>query len=169
MSALTTSAFATLLATCAPNAPIDYMQRIAHIESGRHPYAMHDNTDGTSAFPETLEAAVSLARTKLAARHSIDVGLMGINVGNWGWLGLSVETALDPCKNVQAGARVFENLSRYNTGDPRKGFANGYVLKVLANIPQGGQPTQVEAEAKKPPEDTEGDDQSLTTTYEDKN
>ena len=171
MSALAPSALAALLATCAPDAPANYLTAIVRAESGLHPYAIHDNTAQTSLFPETYEQAVAMARDMLRQGHSLDVGLMQVNVSNWNWLGLTAETALDPCQNVAAGARVFEAFSRYNTGDPRRGFANGYVQRVVAN--QRLSPAAFQAEQpKEPPREPYdiggGDDQLSTTVYEGK-
>lgn len=132
MSALTAPAFAALLAQCAPDAPADYMQRIVAHESGFQPYAIHDNTGGASFFPETYQEAVAKTYALLQLGHSIDVGLGQINQKNWQWLGLTVETVLDPCQNVRAESRALSAMSRYNTGDPRRGLQNGYVQSVMA-------------------------------------
>lgn len=85
----------------------------------------------------------------ISAGRRVDLGLAQINSKNLGWLGLSVEAAFDSCQNLAAAARVLQAgydprqaatvgeqpalhmaLSRYNTGDVRRGFANGYVQKV---------------------------------------
>lgn len=172
MSALTSSVFAALLMQCAPDAPADYMQRIVAHESGFRPYAMHDNTSGASLFPESYQEAVTLAVRILRAGHNLDVGLGQINQKNWKWLGLTVETALDPCQNVRAEARVLSSMSRYNTGDSRRGLVNGYVQKVLAARQPSGdsqQPDQklldeigsVSEQGELPP-----DADRITTTYE---
>ncbi len=85
----------------------------------------------------------------MVQRKSVDLGLGQVNSGNLASLGLSVADALDPCKNLAAAAKILSAgyitasqtqadpqqalrtaLSRYNTGDPARGFANGYVGKV---------------------------------------
>ncbi|MDN3563379.1 transglycosylase SLT domain-containing protein, partial [Paeniroseomonas aquatica] len=81
--------------------------------------------------------------------RSVDLGLMQVNSGNLRSLGLTVASALDPCINLAAGARILREgyaaalrgeadlqralrvtFSRYNTGHPERGFANGYVQRV---------------------------------------
>ena len=73
---------------------------------------------------------------------------MQVNSANFAVLGLTLEAAFDPCKSVAAGAAVLAGgyvggtthegqqtalrvaISKYNTGDAQRGFANGYVHKV---------------------------------------
>ena len=80
----------------------------------------------------SVNVAIVRASALLRTGRSIDLGLMQINSRNLGWLGLSVEEAFDPCRNIAAGARVLTSFSGYNTGHPNRGFANGYVARVLA-------------------------------------
>ena len=139
--------------------------------SGLQPYAIHDNTAQASIFPETHEQAVAMTRDLQRQGHNVDVGLMQVNVSNWTWLGLTVETALDPCQNIAAGARVFEAFSRYNTGDPRRGFVNGYVQRVMANqrlSPAAFQPEPQKEPPREPYDLSGGDDGFSTTVYEGK-
>jgi type IV secretion system protein VirB1 len=132
--ALTPAAFVALLATCAPDAPANYLTAIAKTESSFHQFAVHDNTAQHSEFPETRRAAVAMVKERLSKGHSVDVGLLQVNNANWPSLGLTAETALDPCHNVAAGWRVLASFSRYNTGGEKRGFANGYVQKVISNL-----------------------------------
>ena len=64
---------------------------------------------------------------------------------------MTVADAFNPCKSINAGARVLQTaftqpapgqdtqpallqaISRYNTGNPTRGFTNGYVDKVVAS------------------------------------
>ena len=73
---------------------------------------------------------------------------MQVNSLQFAALGLTVGAACDPCRNLQAGAHLLmaayvppppgadaqpalrQALSRYNTGDPARGLANGYVGRV---------------------------------------
>ncbi len=85
-----------------------------------------------------------MARDLIAQGRSIDLGLGQINSANLQWLGLSIEAAFEPCANLKAAAQVLLSgyrpqegrrafdaaLSRYNTGHPRRGLANGYVARV---------------------------------------
>ena len=93
-----------------------------------------------------------MAHRLIRQGYNIDLGLGQINSANLGWLGLSVEDAFEPCRNLAAAARVLATnyqavarfapspdhaiataLSLYNTGDRRRGFRNGYVARVYAS------------------------------------
>lgn len=56
-----------------------------------------------------------------------DYGIAQINERNFPLLGLTYQTAMDPCMSLHAAAQYLVAMSRYNTGDPRRGFQNGYV------------------------------------------
>jgi len=129
---LPVAVFAQLASACAPGVAVETLSAIARTESGFDPFSFLDNTTGRSYRPQDQAEALRLAQPLLAAGHSIDAGLMGINVTNWKWLELTVETAFDPCQNIRAGAAVLMAFSRYNTGSPTRGFRNGYVQRVVA-------------------------------------
>lgn len=152
---LTLAAFIQLAAECGPSVHIDTLASVAQTESRLDTAVIHDNTTGRTYHPGTDEEAVRLATSLITAdRHSVDLGLMQVNSANLARLDLSVADAFDPCKNIAAGARVLTEayqptateadqqpavlraLSRYNTGDPARGFANGYVQKVQASAEQ---------------------------------
>lgn len=156
--------FVQLAKQCAPQVAPETLAAVARTESGFDPLAIHDNTTALDHHPTTREAAIALA-TELAviAHHSVDLGLMQINSANLPGLDLTIGNAFDTCKNLAAANRVLvagynasrsdnqqqalhRTLSRYNTGDPARGIANGYVAKVQASaaivvpaiqVPQG--------------------------------
>jgi len=133
VATFTLTAFLTLAAVCAPGVAPETLAAIARTESGLRTFAIGINGPGSSAIvPATRGEAIERAEALLRAGRSIDLGLMQINSRNLGWLGLSVEDAFDPCRNIAAGARVLTAFSGYNTGHPNRGFANGYVARVLA-------------------------------------
>lgn len=167
--------FAQLAAACAPSVHVDTLAAIARTESGFHAHALHDNADGRSYRPAKLEEAIAIATDLVSAkRHSVDIGLMQVNSANLAGLGLSLAQAFDPCLSLKAGARVLASsyqpppagqdpqpallqaLSRYNTGHPARGFANGYVARVVASTEQvvpairlGASPSSGPAESEK--------------------
>jgi type IV secretion system protein VirB1 len=152
---LSLALFTQIAASCAPSVHVDTLAAIARTESGFHAHALHDNTDGRSYLPTRLEEAIAIAMDLVSVkRHSVDVGLMQVNSANLDGLGLSLAQAFDPCLSLKAGARVLASnyqpppagqdpqpallqaLSRYNTGHPARGFANGYVARVVASAEQ---------------------------------
>jgi len=144
---------AALALTCAPNIhPVTLDALIRH-ESGARQYAIGVNRKGKALpqQPHDLKAARRAAERLIAAGIDFDAGLGQINVRNWDWLGLTSTTVFDPCQNLAAAQTVLSDcyaralqghrdqqqalraaLSCYNTGNFRRGFANGYVGKVLA-------------------------------------
>lgn len=80
------------------------------------------------------ESRLNTEAVNVNANGSRDIGLMQINSSNFAWLGLTAETALDPCVSMRAGAAVLTRLSTYNTGSPTRGIANGYVQAVVASV-----------------------------------
>lgn len=129
---LTTAAFAAMAASCAPGVAPETLAAIARVESGFSTLALNDNTARREFHPQDKAEAVRLARRLLDAGHSVDLGIMQINApGNLSWLQLTVEDAFEPCPSIRAGAQVLRSLSAYNTGDPKRGFKNGYVMKVV--------------------------------------
>ncbi|MFC7556390.1 lytic transglycosylase domain-containing protein [Pseudoroseomonas wenyumeiae] len=157
-----------------PSVAFETLAAIMRTESGFQPFALGVNGPGGGpVFPATRGAAVALA-TDLIQRQgrSVDLGLMQVNSGNLRVLRLTITEVLDPCTNLAAGARILREgyaaarrgeadpqqalrvaFSRYNTGHPERGFANGYVLRVqgaaevvvpairlrseIAEVPQG--------------------------------
>lgn len=139
-----------LAAQCAPGVAPETLLSVVQVESGFDPLAIGINgkprVTVTASTPADAAAKVSAL---IAAGRSVDLGLAQINSRNLSWLGMSVEAAFDPCQNLAAAARVLQGgydvgaaailgeqpalrtaLSRYNTGDPVRGFNNGYVSKV---------------------------------------
>lgn len=143
--------FDILARRCAPHVAVETLAAVARTESGFDALTIHDNADGRDHHPESIEAAIALG-TELAVvrKHSIDLGLMQVNSANLPALRLDLRTAFDACLNLGAADQVLvasyrapaqpaadqaalnAALSRYNTGDPIRGIANGYVDKVRA-------------------------------------
>lgn len=144
--------FLALAQQCAPAVAPQTLAAIIRTESGFNPLAIGINSGASlPKQPTTHAQAVATAKTLIAAGHNIDLGLGQINVKNLSWLGLSVEDALRPCPNIAGAARILErnyaaarpkhgteqaallaSLSAYNTGNEQRGFANGYVGKVVS-------------------------------------
>lgn len=142
----------SLIAECAPNIGPTTLMAIIKTESGGNPYAINDNTIRVTKQPKSYPEAVQVATERINRGHSVDMGLAQINSKNLKWLGLSVAQVFDPCTNLKASAKVLESgyeraakkygpgqqallasLSAYNTGSLVRGFANGYVQKVVNN------------------------------------
>jgi type IV secretion system protein VirB1 len=147
---LTAAELLALALQCAPGVAPATMLAVVRVESAFDPLAIGVNGPRPARLtPVNKAAAVEKAQALIASGASVDLGLGQINSKDLGWLGLSVADAFDPCSNLAAAARVLQDgydhsraatigeqpalraaLSRYNTGDPTRGLANGYVAKV---------------------------------------
>jgi Transglycosylase SLT domain len=110
MTILTVAAALALAANCVPHGLAPVMVGIAQHESGLDTEARHLNPNGTW-----------------------DYGLAQINTVSLGWLGLTPVTAMDPCRNLAAGAKVL--LAKYNGSPPdvvKAAYSNDVVEKVAA-------------------------------------
>lgn len=156
--------FLTLATACAPSVAPTTLLAVARVESGLDPLAIGVNgPSGLDGHAETVDDAVRQAERLVAAGRDIDLGLAQINVRNLPRLGLTVADAFDPCRNLQASARVLAEgyqralpiagagqaalrvaLSFYNTGRPDRGLRNGYVARVVAQA-AGSTPARLDA------------------------
>jgi len=147
---------AALLACALTVHPVT-LDAVVRVESDGNPVRVHVNRlRGWWPPPTTARDAAVVAHSFIAAGYSVDLGLMQVNSRNLSALGLTIEEALEPCRNLSSGARIltasYEKaaeqmgpgqpallaaLSAYNTGNFRTGFLNGYVGKYLqAPAPQ---------------------------------
>ncbi|MDZ4372341.1 MAG: lytic transglycosylase domain-containing protein [Phenylobacterium sp.] len=140
----------SLAQACAPQVAPETLAAVAYAESRFDPLAIGVNRGPRPArAPRDAAEAARTARALLADGANLDLGVAQINSDNLDWLGLSVEDAFDPCRNLTAAGRVLQAgyrpasaspldrqvalraaLSRYNTGHPERGVRNGYVARV---------------------------------------
>lgn len=151
-----------LIEQCAPNVARDTMAAIIQTESAGNPYAISYEVrgrDGSRRYlerqPKSYAEAVAWATWFSANGYSYAAGLTQVYSTNFRHYGLSIENAFRPCTNIAAGAAILtdkyadalerhngatgpalvEALSRYNTGHPQRGVANGYVRTVIRKAP----------------------------------
>lgn len=141
-----------LAAQCAPGVAPATIAAIVRTESQGNELAINVNGLGRKfALPSSVPQAVAVARAYVAQGYSVDLGLGQINSRNMKKLGLTWDTVFDPCTNLAAAGAVLAGnyhrvsaelhpqralriaLSMYNTGSQSRGFANGYVSKVVGN------------------------------------
>jgi type IV secretion system protein VirB1 len=140
---------AAALLACAVNVAPATLEAVIRVESGGDPLALNINRlAAPQPHPATLPDAVRLAERYIHQGYSVDLGLMQVNSRNLAALGYSIAQVLDPCTNIQGGARILTAdyaeavrsrgegqaalqaaLSAYNTGSFYQGFENGYVAK----------------------------------------
>lgn len=139
-----------LIRRCAPQVHPKTMLALIRHESAGQPYVIGVNTTPHQTLhPPNASEATRRADALIKAGRSVDLGLGQINAANLEALHLTTATAFDPCRNIAAAAKLLTKayvrerphaasaqaalsaaLSRYNTGTPDAGIANGYVAAV---------------------------------------
>lgn len=153
-----------LAAQCAPGVAPATIAAVVQTESQGFELAINVNGLGRKvAQPTSVAQAIEVGRAYVAQGYSVDLGLGQINSRNMKALGLTWATVFDPCTNIAAAGAVLAGnyhkvsaglhpqralriaLSMYNTGSQSRGFANGYVGRVVGNagVSDGIQPVAV--------------------------
>jgi len=137
---------------CAPSVAPKTMAFLVSAESSNNPFAI--NVNGGHKLPKVpkdrKEAAEVIGWLEEKG-YNFDVGYGQVNSANFAGLGVTAESLLDGCNNLDASAKVLtacysqalktatepqralrHALSCYNTGSQTAGFTNGYVGRVLA-------------------------------------
>jgi type IV secretion system protein VirB1 len=147
------SIFLSLALACAPQVHADTARALVSTESAFNPWAIGVVAGALVRQPRHRAEALATARTLRNAGWNFSVGLGQINVGNFDRLGLTLESAFDPCANLGAMqvvlAECFDRANRsapkasnqvvlrqalscYYSGNFATGFRHGYVRKVVA-------------------------------------
>jgi len=145
--------FLALALSCAPQVDAGTAQALVAVESGFNPYAIGVVGGALLRQPRTQAEAISTAKSLQAEGWNFSVGLAQINVRNLESLGLTVESAFDPCASLNAMQTVLTDcydrasaqianasersqvalrqaLSCYYSGNFVTGFTHGYVHRV---------------------------------------
>ena len=138
-----------LLATCAPQVHPATASALIAVESASNPHAIGVVGGALARQPAHRREAIATARALEANGWNFSVGLGQINLHNFARLGLSIESALDPCTNLAAmqavlaecfasgprtraeATRLRDALSCYYSGNFSTGYRHGYVRKVV--------------------------------------
>jgi len=148
--AMSTAAFVALVSTCAPQIDPGTAAALVAVESSFNPHAIGVVHGALDRQPRHRSEALATARMLEAEGWNYSVGLAQINTRNFERLGLTVESAFEPCANLTAMQAVltecFERtaardgspqrslrqaLSCYYSGNFVTGFQHGYVRKVV--------------------------------------
>ena len=147
-----TSVFLALALACAPQVHADTARALVSVESAFNPWAIGVVGGALVRQPRHRAEALATAKALQAAGWNFSIGLGQINVGNFDRLGLTIESAFEPCGNLAAMqtvlAECFDRASRsavkavdqaalrqalscYYSGNFATGFRHGYVRKVV--------------------------------------
>ena len=144
------STFLALLLACAPQVDPTTARALVAVESGSEPNAIGVVAGALEHQPRNPGEALAATERLQASGWNYSVGLAQINARNFGRLGLSAQTALEPCANLaamqvllvecfdraparswDAQQRVRQALSCYYSGNFTTGFSHGYVRRVV--------------------------------------
>jgi len=146
-------ALSALLATCAPHVHPTTASALIAVESSGNPLAIGVVGGTLVRQPANRSEAIATAHALHAKGWSFSVGLGQINLGNLARLGLTIESAFDPCTNLAAmqvvlgecfeasrshrsdAQRLRDALSCYYSGNFSTGYRHGYVRKVVLALP----------------------------------
>jgi len=150
------SAFIALALACAPQVHADTTRALVSVESAFNPWAIGVVGGALARQPRHRAEALATARALQAAGWNFSIGLGQINLGNFERLGLTLESAFDPCTNLAAMQAVLaecfdrarapaskpavdqtalrQALSCYYSGNFATGFRHGYVRKVVSAV-----------------------------------
>ena len=149
-----TNTFAALALACAPLVHANTAQALVAVESSFNPHAIGVVGGVLERQPRTRAEALRTASYLKANGWNYSVGLAQINVHNFDRLGLTADTAFDPCENLRAMQAVLaecfdrsaantppqsairQALSCYYSGNFITGFRHGYVQRVARAAPR---------------------------------
>jgi len=151
--------FAAIALACAPHVDATTTRALVAVESSFNPYAIGVVDGVLDRQPRSRAEALTTARALRAAGWNFSAGLAQISAHNWERTGLTVETAFEPCANLNAMQRILREcyaragtlgwdgqaqlraaLSCYYAGSFSGGFREGYVDRVLAAARRGSDP-----------------------------
>jgi type IV secretion system protein VirB1 len=157
LTAMDAVTFAALALACAPLVHAGTAQALVKVESAFNPFAIGVVGGALMRQPRNRTEAISTAKQLQASGWNFSVGLAQINLHNFERLGLTLESAFDPCANLAAMQSVLtecferasnsgasksssqtalrQGLSCYYSGNFTTGFRRGYVQRVVAALP----------------------------------
>lgn len=144
----------TLAKQCSPQVAPITMVTLVKTESRGNPLALGLNGARLKFQPKTESQAIAWAKYLDKKGYNFDVGLGQVNIINIRKYKLTPEQLFNPCLNLKISADILTKnyiaarkttsdpqlalrkaLSAYNTGNQSGGFQNGYINKILYNIP----------------------------------
>lgn len=151
-----------VVAVCAPQVHASTALALVKVESSLNPWAIGVVGGSLDRQPRSHAEALATAKALREAGWNFSVGLGQINAHNFERLGLTLDSAFQPCTNLAAmqsvltecfdraslpGGAAGQNvlrraLSCYYSGNFTTGFTQGYVRKVVhASAPSQHTPT----------------------------
>lgn len=140
---------------CAPQVAPQTMVTLVRTESKGNPLALGLNGARLKFQPQSESQAIAWVRYLDQHDYNFDIGLGQVNIKNIRKYKLKAEQLLNPCLNLKVSGYILTQnyllekkhtpdsqlalgraLSRYNTGNQSAGYDNGYIQRILQNIPR---------------------------------
>jgi type IV secretion system protein VirB1 len=157
--AMDATLFLALATACAPQVATETAHALVAVESGFNPHAIGVVGGALLRQPQHRAEALATAKALQADGWDFSLGLAQINSRNFQHLGLSIDSAFDPCTNLTAMQTILgecfdralprkagewqvqqralrQALSCYYSGNFVTGFSHGYVRRVVAATAQ---------------------------------
>lgn len=99
----------SLLGQCQNQVEPSVLKRIIDTESSSRPFAIAVVGADSVSQPKTKEDAIQIAKDLEEGGFNFSVGLMQVNKNNFHAHGLTIESAFDSCKNIEAGAAIYSD------------------------------------------------------------
>ena len=95
-----------LIQACAPMVHHTTMESVITVESSGNPYAIGVVNGSLVRQPKNKAEAIATAQMLEQRGMNYSVGVAQVNKHNFKKYGLTLESAFDPCTNVNAGGRI---------------------------------------------------------------
>lgn len=136
---------AALVEQCTTEVHPQTMQTLIDAESSGNPYAIAANGIEIVSQPKTKDEAITSARSLIKQGYNVSMGVAQINMHNFESLGLTVETAFDPCKSIQAGEKILSDcyaraLKEYGNTENQAALQAAFSCYYSNNFQRGFKP-----------------------------
>jgi type IV secretion system protein VirB1 len=147
--------FAQLAAQCAPAIHANTLAHVVRAESDFNPFAIGVVGAHLKRQPRDKSEAIATAAWLGAHHFNYSVGLAQINQTHFAEYSLTLDTAFEPCRNLQAASGILEAcyvqaskrggteqtalrdaFSCYYSGNFTTGYKTGYVISVVTGHPR---------------------------------
>jgi type IV secretion system protein VirB1 len=151
--------FLLIAQQCAPAIHPNTLAHVVQVESSYNPFAIGVVGAHLERQPHNAAEAIATADWLERNHFNYSVGLGQVNRSNFIRYGLTLESAFDPCRNLQATSAILkdcylrayeahpdeqtalrDSFSCYYSGNFTAGYKAGYVIKVIAGGAQGAHP-----------------------------
>ena len=120
------TALSALLSACAPMVAPSTMESVITVESSGNPYAIGVVGGRLARQPKNMSEAIATAQMLEQNGWNYSVGHAQVNKHNFKKYGLTLETAFEPCANLNAGGRIlqacYESSVKTAAGNGNKNF-----------------------------------------------